>query len=77
LKRLNGTATRDEVHDDRDDREEQQQVNEEAGDVHDGEAANPKDHENDSENEEHENLLSVDLFAWTSTAWLGERRYKP
>jgi hypothetical protein len=42
-----------EVPDDRDDREDQQQVDREACDMQYGEAANPQQDENDSQNEKH------------------------
>src|SRR6201987_4371149 len=44
----------DEVHDDRDQGEDEQQVNEEAAHVQDEEAAEPEQNQHNSQNEEHE-----------------------
>jgi hypothetical protein len=63
LAALGASAATNEVHDHRDDGEEQQKVNGKAGDVHDRKTTDPKDDENDCKDEEHGNLLSRDLFA--------------
>jgi hypothetical protein len=60
---LDASAAGDKVHDQRDDGKDQEEMNGEAGDVHNGETTDPKDDENDSEDEEHGNLLSRDSFA--------------
>ena len=54
LDALDGSSTADEVHDDRDQGKDQQQVNEEAAHVKNEETAKPKQYQNDSQNEKHE-----------------------
>ena len=50
---LDGATAADKVHDDGNEREEQQKVNKEAGDVEDEEATNPEKDEYDGEDKEH------------------------
>jgi hypothetical protein len=51
---LNGSSAADEVHNDRDQGEDKQQVDEEAAHVKNEEPAKPKQYQNDSQNEKHE-----------------------
>lgn len=53
-----GATATNKVHDDSDDREQDQQVDEKAADVEDQETSKPKNQENHCEDEEHGNLLS-------------------
>lgn len=55
---LNCASPADEVHDDRDHGEDQQDVDQEARHMEQGEATEPEKDEDDCENEEHWNLLS-------------------
>jgi hypothetical protein len=50
---LNGASTAYEVHDDRDQSEDEQQVNQKAANVQDEESAQPKQNQNNSQNKEH------------------------
>lgn len=59
IRKLNSTPAAYEVHDHRDDREKNQQVNEKAADVEDQEASEPKNQENHCEYKKHADLLSV------------------
>jgi hypothetical protein len=52
-KNPSAAASRNEVQDQRDDREDNQQMNEEAANVHDEEAACPEDDEDQREKKEH------------------------
>ena len=54
LRELHCSTSADEVHDDGDNREDQEQVDEEAGGVKHDESAKPKNYENDCENEKHD-----------------------
>ena len=51
--KLDCASSTDEVHDDRDDGEDQKQVDEPAGDMKQSEATEPEDDENDCEDKEH------------------------
>ena len=51
-------SSANEVHDQRNDGEEDQQVNRETADVHDKESAEPENDQNHCENQEHRLLLS-------------------
>ena len=51
---LRRAASAYEVHDDRDDGEDKKQMDEQAGHMHDGEAADPEENQNHCEDEEHD-----------------------
>jgi len=55
---LYSASAGDEVHDDGDDREQNEQVNQEATDVKDQKTGDPKNQEDNCEYEKHANLLS-------------------
>ena len=66
LRELDFAAACNEVHDDRDDGEDQEQVDEQAGDMKKGETAEPGDDEDDCENEEHKTFFQ-DLAVLTAS----------
>jgi hypothetical protein len=58
IRNLDRTSATDEVHDDRDQGEDKQQVNEEAADVQNEEPAQPKQNQHNGQNKKHDDLLS-------------------
>ena len=55
---LDRASATDEVHDDRDQSEDKQQVDEEAADVQNEETAQPKQNKHNGQNKKHDDLLS-------------------
>jgi hypothetical protein len=72
---LNRASSHDKVHDDRDHRKQQEQVNEPARHVHQGETANPSDDQNNGKDKKH-GFLFLNLNAQQRTNTM-PRRYKP
>jgi hypothetical protein len=60
---LDRTSAADEVHDDRDQSEDKQQVDEEAADVQNEETAQPKQNKHNGQNKKHDDLLSWNRLA--------------
>ena len=68
LEKLDCSASADEVHDDRDDGEDEEQVDQKSGDMEDGETTDPENDEDDCENEEHRKpTFMTEVVAFSTT----------
>jgi hypothetical protein len=70
---LDCTSPANEVHDDRDQREDKQQVNEEAADVQNEEPAQPKQNQHNGQNKKHDDLLSWSRVARRARVLTGHK----
>jgi hypothetical protein len=74
VRSLDRTSAADEVHDDRDQSEDKQQVDEEAADVQNEETAQPKQNKHNGQNKKHDDLLSWNRLARRARLY---RSYEP